>query len=135
MGWSNQAEAAIPGAKTASKTIGSGGMVNLVDAADNPNGLRLWTASISSCAAGSDAELSSSFMVEDTITDSGGTQYLACQVGMGQGAGGATPNGIPQDLGGIMVPGGVDLILNNGGAGGTTALRQCSATVLYQVVS
>lgn len=135
MGWSNQAEAAIPGAKTASKTIGSGNSVDLVHAADNPNGLRLWSASISSCASGSDAELTSSFMVEDTITDDTGVQYLACQVGMGQGAGGSAPNGIPQDLGGIMVPAGAALTLNNGGAGGTSALRQCSATVLYQVVS
>lgn len=135
MGWSNQAEAAVPGAKSASETIGSGGHAELVAADDNPNGLTLWSLSISSAAAGDAAEISNSFMVEDTVTDGDGNQYLACQIGMGQGETGSVANSVSQGMFGIDVPAGVALMLNNGGAGGTDALRQCSATVIYQVVS
>lgn len=135
-GWSNQAEAAVPGAKSTSKTIGSGGTVHLIKASDNPNGLTLWSVSISSAASASGTSPpGNSFMVEDTVTDSDGGQYLACQIGMGQGVGGSAENSVSQNMFGIDVPAGASLDLNNGGAGGTAALRQCSATVIYQVIS
>lgn len=118
--------------QTASETIGSAGTVTLVSAANNPAGLLLWSLSISSAASGTG--LGSGFITEDTVNDTDGNQYLACQIAMAgtvSGEGENAANSVAQDMNGILVPAGAALQLNNGGAGGTMALRQCSATVIY----
>jgi hypothetical protein len=120
--------------QTASASIGSGNSVALIPASVNLKGVKLWSLSISSIAAEGGGGPGSSFTVDDTVTDTNITQYLACEIGMAQGVPGAVTNGVSQDMGGIVIPAGAGLDLNNGGAGGTSALRRCSATAIYSLL-
>lgn len=113
---------------TASQVIGSAGTAHLVTAANNPAGLLLWHVVISSGAAGT---MASNFLVEDLVQDSAGNIYGACEIGLGNGGTGQSHNSISHDCNGILVPAGASLDLVNGGAGGGTALRRCSAVVKY----
>lgn len=105
--------------------------IKLVPAASNPDGLLIWSLSISSAVA--TPGLASGFIVEDTITDSNSVQYLANEISLP--ATGSVPmvdsNSVSQDMRGIEVAAGADLFLNNGGAAGTTAFHRCSGTVIY----
>lgn len=124
----------IPGALSASGSIGSGSTFTLVTAGTNVNGLKLWSASISSGASQGGGGPGSTFEVEDVISDTGGNQYLACEIGLASGVSGSQHNSVSQEQHGIQVPAGKALQLVNGGAGGTGATRRCSATVIYTVL-
>lgn len=117
-----------------SVSIGSGLTVAIITMAENPNGLYLWSLSVSSGAVADGSAPASSFLVEDVVQDGNMTQYLAVEIGLAQDEGQAF-NSVEQDMKGILVPAGVALNLLNGGAGGTTALRRCSATAIVSVLS
>lgn len=131
MGWS----AAPPAGptNTAQQTIGSGNSITLVPAASNPIGLQVWSAVISSAANGTSG-LGSSFTVDDTITDSNGTVYLTCEIGVPAG-GGTAHNTTPPSMQGIIIPAGLSVILNNGGSGGMNALHRAAAILIYTRLS
>lgn len=119
----------IPGALSASNNIGSGGTVALVTSGANPNGLKLWSASISSFVAA--AAVAAAFQVTDVIADTAGNQYLAAQNGLAVPGQNAVP--VAMELHGIVVPKGKALQLQNAPGAGT-ALHQLSATVIYTVL-
>jgi hypothetical protein len=119
----------IPGALSASGNIGSGNTLTLIPAGSNPNGLKLWSASLSSFVAEGGAV--TGFNVTDAIVDTAGNQYLALQNGLG--AAGQSPLAVSQEMHGIQVPKSKAVQLVNG-AGAGTALHQASATVIYTVL-
>lgn len=120
--------------QSACVNVGSGGSVVIIPASANKLGVALSSAAISADAVEPTAgPIANSFQVFDTITDSAGNSYLELNVGLSVGGKQVTPS-LPLDLGGIIVPPGASLSLNNGGAGGTVALRQCSATVIYSII-
>jgi hypothetical protein len=120
--------------QVASASIGSGGSKVLVPASANIKGVRLISLSIASGACENDnGPIANSFLVEDTVTDSAGNQYLATEVGLTP-FGKQFSMGIAQDMAGIVIPAGASLSVNNGGAGGTNALRRCSATAVYSIL-
>ena len=120
--------------QTASQSIGSGGTVTLIPGSVNVKGIKLWSLSISSTAQSPGGGVGSSFAVDDIVIDTASNQYLACEIGLPKGAPFGECNSVAQDLGGIVVPAGAGLVLNNGGAGGTGALRRCSASVVYSIL-
>lgn len=111
---------------TASASIGSGSTLVLIPASQNKIGL--WVQSLSLSSGANSGPIGSSFLVEDTITDNMGNQYLAVEIGLPT-AGGVAHNSVPHTPPGTLIPAGAALSINNGGAGGTGALRRCSATV------
>lgn len=120
--------------RTACVTIGSGGSVTIIPGSVNLKGVILSSLSISADAVEPTAgPIASSFQVQDTVTDSTGDSYLRLNVGLCTGGKQVNPV-ISQDMSGRVVPPGATLTLNNGGAGGTLALRQCSATVVYSIL-
>lgn len=123
-------EAGVLVRQTFSDSIGSGNTTDIISAAQNPNGAYLWHLSISSGANGG----STAFLVEDVVQDGNGNQYLACEIGL-PAQGGVAHNSINHDMKGILIPAGVNLKLINGGAGGGTALRRCSATAIVSLLS
>lgn len=120
--------------QSASQSIGSGSSVTLIPASVNLKGVMLWSLSISAGAVSTGGGVGSSFLVEDTVTDTSSNQYLACEIGLATGTPFATMNSVSQDMAGIVIPAGAALMLNNGGAGGTGALRRSSATAIYSIV-
>jgi hypothetical protein len=120
--------------RSACQTIGSGNSVTLIPGSANLKGIVLSSLSISADAVEPAAgPIASSFQAQDTVTDSAGNAYLRLNVGLCPGGKQVTPD-LEQDMGGIVIPPGATLTLNNGGAGGTSALRQCSATVIYSIL-
>jgi hypothetical protein len=111
----------------ANATAPYGDTVDLVTSAENPAGLLLWSASISSGAAGDPA---APWQATDSIQDTDGNVYLQCQLAQ-QNTGGQVVNSIEQDMKGITIPVGVGLVLVNGGAGTNDVLRQCVATIIF----
>lgn len=111
---------------TASVSIGSGASATLIPASMNKIGL--WIQSLLLSSGANAASIGSSFLVEDTITDSASNQYVAVEIGLPT-TGGTGHNTSPASPPGTLVPAGAALIVNNGGAAGTGALRRCSATV------
>lgn len=121
-----------------SKSIGSGSTIDLIGSGLNPNQLaiQLTAAAISSGANANG--LGSSFLVEDVILDTSGNQWLATEIGLP-----TSPSNVPVwdntcmglPLTNAVVPAGAKLQLMNGGAGGTGALRRCSATVTYFLIN
>jgi hypothetical protein len=129
--WSNQAAAAVPGALSVTGTAGSGATTELVSASANANGLRLWSAALS--AAASADGLGAGVNMTDTLSDSAGDTYLAVQMSLPQNtAAESTANSVTLPMYGIVVPAGRALRVVNGGTGGTNALHQVTATVIYQ---
>lgn len=118
--------------KSASASIGSGNSVVLLTA--TAKGAQLWSLSISSMIASVGGGSGSSFIVEDTVTDSLSTQYLGCEIGLASGNEIAVANSVAQDMAGIILQAGATLSLNNGGAAGTSSLHRCSATVIYSIL-
>lgn len=111
---------------TVSMSIGSGASVTLIPASVNKIGL--WIQSLLLSSGANAASIGSSFLVEDTITDTASNQYVAVEIGLPT-IGGTGHNTSPATPPGTLVPAGAALMLNNGGAAGTGALRRCSATV------
>lgn len=120
--------------QVASASIGSGNSATLIQASANVKGIQLWSLSISSVAAeSSGGAINGAFTVEDQVLDTHSTQYLATEIGLTPFGKQVTSN-LSQDMSGIVVPAGAGLTLTNGGAGGTNALRRCSATVVYSML-
>jgi hypothetical protein len=115
--------------QSASASIGSGNTTTLIS--PTANGIRLISLSISAQAVSVGAGLASSFAVEDVVNDTNGVQYGAVEIGLPQGAPFATANSSPFDEAGIVIAAGAAVQLVNGGAGGTGALRRCSASATY----
>jgi hypothetical protein len=115
----------------------SGTPAVLIHEAENVIGIQLITLQINSGVVSPAGGTGSGFLVEDTVTDGNGVQYGACEIGLaaGSGAGEAFNSTGGINLNGIILPQGVRLVLNNGGGGGTNALRRCSATVVYIVLT
>ena len=118
--------------QSASASIGSGNVTTLI--APTTNGIRIVSITISAIAVSVGGGAGSSFAVEDVVNDTNGVQYAASEIGLPQGAPFAMVGGVPFDLSGIVVPGGVTVQLVNGGAGGTGALRRCSASASYIIL-
>lgn len=113
-----------------SETAGSGATKILIPAATNVAGLLLWYATLSADAGGNPA---SNFQVTDQIVDDTGFVWHAVNIAMNMGGDAQNvPLGI--DLKGAMVPPGNAVSLVNGGAGGTTALRQVTAVLLATIL-
>lgn len=120
--------------RSSCKTIGSGASVTLIPGSVNLKGVVMSSLSVSADAVEPTAgTIANSFQVQDTVTDDAGNSYLRLNVGLCPGGKQVNPD-LEQDMGGIVIPPGATLTLNNGGAGGTTALRQCSATVIYSIL-
>jgi hypothetical protein len=129
-GWgSNQPTGLI---QAASVSIGSAGSAQLIPA--SANGARLLSLVISSIAVTPAVNLAASWVVEDVVHDSNGTQYLAAEIGLPAGAPWVAVSSAELDEGGIVVPAGVIVRLLNGGAAGTTSLRRCSASATYIIL-
>jgi hypothetical protein len=129
-GWgSNQPTGLI---LSASVSIGSGNTATLI--APTANGVRINSVSISSQAISVGGGAAASFAVEDVVNDTNGVQYGATEIGLPAGAPFGLANSTPFEQGGIVVPAGVTVQLVNGGAGGTGALRRCSASASYIIL-
>ena len=120
--------------QSASESIGSGNSIVLLAGTINVKGIKLWSLSISSAMSSVGGGPGSSFVVDDTVSDNTGTQYLACEIGLPSGTESGSTNSVSQDMAGIVLPAGATLSLNNGGAGGTSSLHRCSATVIYSIL-
>jgi hypothetical protein len=130
-GWGNQQLTGL--VQVASGSIGSGNNLDLITGGTSR--LQLLSASISSGAVTPVGGIPSGWLLEDTIADTNGVQYLACEIGLpGGGTMAWAFNSVEQDLAGIVVPIGVSLQLRNGGAGGSLSLRRCSGTVTYIII-
>jgi hypothetical protein len=119
----------------ASASIGSNGTTVLIHAAENVIGIQLVSLQVNSIAVPPAGGIGSSWTAEDYVIDGNSVQYGAVEIGLSTSSTEAVTNstgGI--DLGGIVLDAGVNLKLVNGGAGGTNALRRCSATVVYIVL-
>jgi len=123
----------IPGALSAFNIASSGATVPLIPASVNVAGLLLWSASISSAAAGTPG---AQWVAADDILTTGASPeiLLACMLGQGN-VPGQVANSNSQQFGGIPVPAGQPVVLVNGGSSGTPVLRQCTATVVYTVLA
>jgi hypothetical protein len=98
-------------------------------------GIRLLSLTVTSQAQTVGGGVGSSFAVEDIVISSpGGTQYHAVEIGLPTGVPYGETNSASLDEAGIVIPGGQDLILVNGGAGGTGALRRCTASGTYIIL-
>lgn len=129
-GWgSNQPTGLI---QSASASIGSGNTTTLI--APTANGIRLLSVTISAVAVAVGGGGGASFAVEDQVIDTNGVQYGAIEVGLPQGVPFSVCPAAPFDLGGIVVPANATVQLVNGGAGGTGALRRCSASASYIIL-
>lgn len=89
---------------------------------------------LSSGAVAAGGGVGTAFLVEDTVIDTNGVQYLATEIGLPQGVPWASFDTASLDEGGIVVQPGVALQLVNGGAAGTGALRRCSASATYIIL-
>jgi hypothetical protein len=114
-----------------SQEVGSGGTAVLVTAAQNVAGLLLYEVTISSGAVGVP---SGNFLVQDQVVDSSGNVYGSVEIGLAASGSGQAFNGQEFDWEGALVPAGVSLSLVNGGAGGNTSLRHCSAVLSCTVL-
>jgi hypothetical protein len=122
--------------QVASASIGSAGQAVLIHEVDNVIGIQLISVALNSIAVPPAGGIGSSWIVEDTVTDGNGVQYAGCEIGLSQTSVEATTNTTGSiNLNGIVLPAGVNLKLNNGGGGGTNALRRCSATVVYVILT
>jgi len=129
-GWgSNQPTGLV---QAASASIGSGNTITLIS--PTTNGIRLLSITLSAVAVSVGGGVGASFAVEDTVIDTNGIQYAALEVGLPQGVPFASFPAAPFDLGGIVVPANATVQLVNGGAGGTGALRRCSASASYIIL-
>jgi len=115
--------------QSASASIGSGNTTTLISS--TANGIRLISLTISAQAVSVGGGIGASFAVEDVVNDTNGVQYGAVEIGLPQGAPFALANSAPFDEAGIVIPAGAAVQLVNGGAGGTGALRRCSASATY----
>ena len=121
----------LPSVQTASQTVGSAGSADLIPAATNVAGLLLHSLTMSSSAAGNPA---ANFQATDTVTDSSGNEYGGLHIAMNSG-GDAQNVAAPFNLEGTQVAAGDAVTLTNGGAGGTTALRQVTAVITFTVLA
>ncbi len=115
--------------QTASASIGSSNTTTLI--APTANGIRLISMVLSSGVVAPANGVGQGFLVEDVVNDTNGVQYLAVEIGLPQGAVLNGFNSAPLDEAGIVVPAGAAIQLVNGGAGGSGALRRCSASATY----
>jgi hypothetical protein len=97
----------------------------------NPAGLLLHSLTMSSSAAGNPA---ANFQVVDTVDDTSGNEYGALHIAMNS-TGDAQNVAAPFTLEGTQVAAGDAVTLTNGGAGGTTALRQVTAVITFTVLA
>jgi hypothetical protein len=112
-------------------SIGSGNTAVLIPASVNVIGVQIQTLVLSSGANA--ATPSGAFLVEDNVTDSDGNQYLGVEIGLCSTGGQDTDSATAPEEN-IVVPAGASLSVNNGGAGGSGALRRCTATVVYTIL-
>lgn len=125
-------DAGLPSVETLSQTVGSAGTADLIPASVNDGqGLLLHSLTMSSSAAGNPA---ANFQVVDTVDDSSGNEYGALHIAMNSG-GDAQNVAVRFDLEGTQVAPGDKVTLTNGGAGGTTALRQVTAVISFTVLA
>lgn len=120
----------LPSVVTASVTAGSGQTETLIPASVNTAGLLLHNLTMSADAGGNP---SANFQATDQVVDDGGNVYGALNIAMNQN-GDAQNVGLPFILEGTQVAAGENVKLINGGAGGTTALRQVTAVITYTVL-
>lgn len=118
--------------QAASASIGSHNTVTLI--APTANGIRLISLQLNSGAIGGVGGSPVSWLLEDSVSDTNGVQYLATEIGLPDGAPFASFNSATLDEGGIVIPAGVTVQLVNGGAGGTNSLRRCSASATYIIL-
>lgn len=118
--------------QSASASIGSGNTTTLIS--PTANGIRLISLTVSSVAVAVGTGIGSSFAVEDVVNDTNGIQYGGVEIGLPQGTPFASQNSAPFDTAGIVIPAGATVQLVNGGAGGTGALRRCSASASYIIL-
>jgi hypothetical protein len=121
----------LPSVVTASATVGSGLTKVLIPASTNVAGLLLHSLTMSSDAGGNPA---SNFQATDQVVDDSGNVYGAINIAMNMN-GDAQNVGLPFDLEGTQVAAGENVTLENGGAGGTTALRQVTAVISFTVLA
>jgi hypothetical protein len=120
----------LPSVVTASVTAGSGVTKVLIPAATNVAGLLLHKLTMSADAGGNPA---SNFQATDEVQDDSGNVYGALNIAMNMN-GDAQNVAAPFDLEGTLVAAGENVSLINGGAGGTTALRQVTAVITFTVL-
>jgi hypothetical protein len=129
-GWgSNQPTGLV---QAASVSIGSSNTVTLINA--TPNGVRLISLAMSSIAVSPIGGAGVRLATEDVVNDTNGVQYCATEIGFTASNEVAVTSGATLDEGGIVVPAGASVQLVNGGGGGTTALRRCSASATYIIL-
>jgi hypothetical protein len=124
-------DAGLPSVQTLSVTAGSGATKVLIPASLNVAGLLLHSLTMSSDAGGNPA---SNFQATDQVEDDSGNVYGAVNIAMNMN-GDAQNVGLPFDLEGTQVTAGENVSLINGGAGGTTALRQVTAVIAFTVLA
>lgn len=143
IGWfgsAGQSPSAVPPSVT-SKAIGSGLPIDLIGNVKNPNGLpiQILSACLSSTASNfGGGGGSSGFAVEDMIQDDNGVPYLNCDISLpalAANVSDSNSNSVTLKYDNAVVPAGRKLVLQNGGASGTGALRRCSATVVYYLIN
>lgn len=120
----------LPSVQTAELTEGSGNSGYLIPASANAAGLLLHSLTMSSDAGGNPA---ANFQATDQVVDDSGNVYGALNIAMNMN-GDAQNVAAPFNLEGTQVAAGDGVKLINGGAGGTTALRQVTAIISYTVL-
>jgi hypothetical protein len=118
----------IPGALSVQGYAADGQTDVLVTGGNNPNGLKLWSAAISSWVG--TTAVTGSNETDDQLVDGTGTIYLSLSNGSAapSGGGSSTAAAVSQELHGIVVPAGRSLKLVSGSTGTS---HRTSVTVVY----
>ena len=122
----------IPGAKSVQGYANDGATDVLVASGVNVNGLKLWSASMSSWVG--TGSVNGVNQTDDMLQDGTGTIYMSLTNGVAfnTGGGGASnAAAVNQELHGIIVPAGRNLRLVNGSTGTT---HRTSVTVVYTIL-
>ena len=123
----------IPGALSVQGYSADGITDILVAGGTNVNGLKLWSASLSSWVGTS--SVNGVNQTDDQLVDGAGNIYMSLTNGVafntGQNSGAGSAASVSQELHGIIVPAGRSLKLVNGSTGTT---HRTSATVIYTIL-